>query len=41
MKIFIKTMTNKLSNLSPPVQTSDRKSDTKVEFNTDLKEVQK
>jgi len=30
-----------LSNSSPPVRTSDRKSDTKVEFNTDLKEVQK
>ena len=29
------------SNQSPPVRTSDRKSDTKVEFNTDLKEVQK
>jgi len=30
-----------LSNSSPPVRTSDRKSDTKVGFNTDLKEVQK
>ena len=30
-----------LSNLSPPVRTSDKKSDTKVEFNTDLKEFQK
>ena len=30
-----------LSNSSPPVRTSDKKSDTKVEFNTDLKEVQK
>jgi hypothetical protein len=30
-----------LSNSSPLIQTSDRKSNTKVEFNTDLKEVQK
>jgi len=30
-----------LSNSSPPIRTSDRTSDTKVEFNTDLKEVQK
>jgi len=30
-----------LRNSSPPVRTSDRKSDTKVGFNTDLKEVQK
>jgi len=28
-------------NSSPPVRTSDKKPDTKVEFNTDLKEVQK
>ena len=35
-------MTGKvLSNSSPPVRTSDRKSDTKVGFNTDLKEINK